>query len=88
MGDSQKPHLAKLALTPSLTQMIEQRTWENGQLRLELRRQWQKYRASMYVVAEARLVVENLQQAIANFQKLHAEVEGETGAVPTYSARS
>jgi hypothetical protein len=33
--------------TPSLSQIIEQRTWENGQLRQELAYQQRKHEASM-----------------------------------------
>jgi hypothetical protein len=66
---------AKKMPTPSLSQMIEQRTWENGQLRQELAYQQRKHGASMYLLQEAKLVVDSLQQALANFQRLNMQVE-------------
>jgi hypothetical protein len=66
---------AKKMPTPSLSQLIEQRTWENGQLRQELAYQQRKHSASMYLLEEVRLVVASLQQALDNFQRLNAEPE-------------
>ena len=66
---------AKKWPTPSLTQIIEQKTWENGQLRQELAYQQRKHGASMYLLGEVRLVVESLQHALHNFQKLNTESE-------------
>ena len=63
--------------TPSLSQIIEQRTWENGQLRQELAYQQRKHGASMYLLEEVKLVVTTLQQALVNFQKLSTEFEDE-----------
>ncbi|PSN58589.1 hypothetical protein BS50DRAFT_641642 [Corynespora cassiicola Philippines] len=70
---------AKRMPTPSLSQMIEQRTWENGQLRQELAYRQRKHGASLYLLEEVKLVVESLQQALVNFQKLNAQVEGDAG---------
>jgi hypothetical protein len=64
----------KLSSNSGLSQMIEQRTLENGQLRMELRRQVQRNQASMFVVAQTRRVMEDLQRTLANFQTLCAEV--------------
>jgi len=68
---------AKKMPTPSLSQIIEQRTWENGQLRQELAYQQRKHGASMYLLEEVKLVVTTLQQALVNFQKLSTEFEDE-----------
>ena len=62
----------------SLSQMIEQRIWENGQLRQELMYQQRKNGASMYFVEEVRLAIGSLQKALANFQKLNTEIENES----------
>lgn len=66
---------AKKMPTPNLSQIIEQKTWENGQLRQELAYQQRKHGASMYLLEEVRLVVETLQQTLLNFQKLNTEFE-------------
>ena len=60
---------------PRLSQMIEQRTWENGQLRNELAYHQRKHTASVYLLEEVRVVVESLHQALANFQRLNEETE-------------
>ena len=60
---------------PRLSQMIEQRTWENGQLRNELAHHQRKHAASVYLLEEVRVVVESLHQALANFQRLNEETE-------------
>jgi hypothetical protein len=67
---------AKKIPAPRLSQMIEQRTWENGQLRQELAYHQRKHAASMYLLEEVRVVAESLQQALANFQRLNEETEG------------
>jgi hypothetical protein len=66
---------AKKMPTPSLSQMIEQRTWENSQLKQELAYRQRKHGASMYLLEEVRLVVESLQQALLTFQKLNTDLE-------------
>jgi hypothetical protein len=68
---------AKKMPTPSLAQIIEQRTWENGQLRQELAYQQRKHGASMYLLEEVKLVIDSLQQALVNFQKLNMDFEDE-----------
>lgn len=60
---------------PRLSQMIEQRTWENGQLRNELAYHQRKHAASVYLLEEVRVVVESLHQALANFQRLNEDTE-------------
>ena len=60
---------------PRLSQVIEQRTWENGQLRNELAYHQRKHAASVYLLEEVRVVIESLQQALANFQRLNEETE-------------
>jgi hypothetical protein len=58
------PQAAKKLPATSLSQMIEQRTWENEQLRKELIYQPKKHGVSMYLLDEVRLVVESLQKAL------------------------
>jgi hypothetical protein len=60
---------------PRLSQTIEQRTWENGQLRNELAYHQRKHAASVYLLEEVRVVVESLHQALANFQRLNEDTE-------------
>jgi hypothetical protein len=60
---------------PRLSQMIEQRRWENGQLRNELAYHQRKHAASVYLLEEVRVVVESLHQALANFQRLNEDTE-------------
>lgn len=64
---------------PNFSQLIEQKTWENDQLRRELEQERERYRASyrarMYIAAEAGRVVESLQQALRNFEQLNKEIE-------------
>lgn len=68
---------AKKMATPSLIHIIEQKTWENGQLRQELAYQQRKHAACMYLVEEVKLIVETLQKAPMNFQLLSAGCEKE-----------
>jgi hypothetical protein len=70
---------AKHKPTPSLSEIIQQRTWENGQLRQELAYQRRKNDASIYLLGEVRCVVERLQQALLNFHNLNEEHDGEHG---------
>ena len=65
--------------TPDISIIQQQREWENAQLRQELQYQRRKHGASMYLLEEVRLVVESLQEALMNFQKLNSEFEGEVG---------
>ena len=77
---------AKNMPTPSLSKIIEQRTWENGQLRQELAYHQRKNAASVYLLEEVRHVVDFLQQAMVSFQKLSRECgEGEVGADDVFS---
>jgi len=56
--------------------IIEQQTkWENAQLWNELKYQRRKHGASMYLLEQVGLVVEELQEALVNFQKLSTELE-------------
>jgi hypothetical protein len=66
---------AKKMPAPSLTHLIEQKTWENEQLRQELAYQQRKNGPSMYLLEEVRLVVASLQQAISNVQAQNDELE-------------
>ena len=72
---SRKAELAKKMPTPDISIIQQQREWENAQLRQELQYQRRKHGASMYLLEEVRLVVDSLQQALVNFQKLNSEFE-------------
>jgi hypothetical protein len=74
----QRTATAKRMPAPDISIMMEQRTWENAQLRKELEYQRRKHGASMYLLEEVKLVVHSLQQALINFQKLNTELEDET----------
>jgi hypothetical protein len=69
------PQATKRLPASSLAQMVEQRTWENEQLRKELIYQRRKHGISMYLLDEVRLIVESLQKALENFQKCNTEIE-------------
>jgi len=71
------PQAANKLPANSLSQMIEQRTWENEQLRKELIYQQKKHGISMYLLDEVRIVVESLQKALENFQQCNTEIENE-----------
>jgi hypothetical protein len=74
--------------TPSLSKIIEQRTWENGQLRQELAHHQRKYGASLYLLEEVKRAVDSLQQALINFQRLNTELGDErTDYVPEIPAK-
>lgn len=70
---------ARKAPRPSLSQMIEQKTWENDQLRQELEHEQARYRAShrarMYIGSEVRQVLESLKQSLANFEDMQKSIE-------------
>jgi hypothetical protein len=62
---------------PNLSQMIEQRTWENDQLRKELKYLQRKHGLSVYLLEEVKLVVNSLEKAIRNFEQQGTEIEQE-----------
>lgn len=64
---------AKKMPTPSLSQMVEQLTWQNGQLRSEIDYHQKKHAASLYLLQKTRLIVKSLEQAIENFGSLDGE---------------
>jgi hypothetical protein len=77
MADRFKVTAEKLAL--NITQAIEQKTWENSQLRQELdyeRRKYQaSYRARAYIALEADRAVKSLEQALSNLRNLEEAME-------------
>ena len=73
---------AKKMPTPSLSQIVEQKTWENGRLRRELAFHQSKQAAALYLLEEVRLVEESLRQALANFERLDAEADADADAEP------
>lgn len=64
---------AKKMPTPSLSQMVEQLTWQNGQLRSEIDYHQRRHAASLYLLQKTRLIVKSLEQAIENFGDLDGE---------------
>jgi hypothetical protein len=64
---------------PDFSQLIEQKTWENDQLRQELEHERAKYltshRARTYIGTEAKRAVESLKQALVNFDELQKSIE-------------
>lgn len=65
---SENMQASKTAYTPSLSEIIDQRTRENGRLRQELDHKQSKLGASVDLLEELRMIVERLQQAIINYQ--------------------
>ena len=76
-GTMETPQVAKKISTPNISQIIEQRTWENEQLRKELIYQQRKNGVSMYLLEEVKLVVKSLRKALENFQQCNLEIENE-----------
>jgi hypothetical protein len=62
----ERPPLARTTPTPGLGQRIEQKTWENDQLRQKLELEQRKY---LYLLEEVKLVVESLQHALLNLHE-------------------
>jgi hypothetical protein len=61
-----------------LAKIVEQRTWENGQLRQELAREKRKSQAGKHLQEEVGRVTESLQQALINFQMFNTEFGDES----------
>jgi hypothetical protein len=66
---SENMQASKTAYTPSLSEIIDQRTRENGRLRQELANKQGKLGASVDLFQELRMIVEKLQQALINYQR-------------------
>jgi hypothetical protein len=73
-----KVETAKKMPAPDMSIIMQQKTWENAQLTKELKYQRRKNGASMYLLEEVKLVVDTLQQALVNFQKLNTEFEDDS----------
>jgi len=56
--------------------MVEQLTWQNGQLRSEIDYHQRKHAVSLYLLQKTKLIVKSLEQVIGNFRSL----DGELGA--------
>lgn len=69
---------AKKMPTPSLSQIVEQLTWQNGQLRSEIDYHQRRHAASLYLLQKIRLTVKSLEQAIENFGSLDGEQRAST----------
>ena len=65
---------AKRMPTPTLSQMVEQLTWQNGQLRSEIDYHQRRHAASLYLLQKTKLIVQSLEQAIENFGSLDSEL--------------
>ncbi|KAH8799650.1 hypothetical protein F5884DRAFT_810764 [Xylogone sp. PMI_703] len=63
--------------TPSLSEMIEQKTRENGRLRQELAYLQRKQGASVFLTEKVNLVIEELYQAVMEHQRLETTIEDE-----------
>jgi hypothetical protein len=70
---------AKKMPTPSLSQMIEQLTWQNGQLRSEIDYHQRLHGPSLYLLQRTKLIVKSLQQVIENFESLDSELRQGAG---------
>ena len=68
---------AKKMRAPDISIIEQQREWEHAQCEREIKYHRQKHGASMYLLEEVKLVMEVLQQALVNFQRLTAEFEDE-----------
>ena len=71
---------AKERPTPSFSQIIKQRTYENGRLRQELAYFEKKHTAAIYLQQDVQYVGEFLQETLANFQRLNAEADADASA--------
>ncbi|KAE8440513.1 hypothetical protein EG329_007410 [Mollisiaceae sp. DMI_Dod_QoI] len=77
---SESLQASKTAQTPSLPEMIEQRTRENGRLRQEHEHQQRKQGGELYLLEEVRLVIAKLQYALIEYHKLQSAVDHEFSA--------
>jgi hypothetical protein len=68
---------SRIAQTPSLFEMIEQRNKENDRLRHKLAYQRTKQGAELHLLEEVRLVIEKLQQALIEHHKLQNSIDHE-----------
>jgi hypothetical protein len=59
----------------NLLHMIDQKTWEHAELTRDLALLKRKHAATVYLCNEVEVVVKNLQQTLANFQDLTAELQ-------------
>jgi hypothetical protein len=65
----------RIAQTPSLFEMIEQRNKENDRLRHKLAYQRTKQGGELHLLEEVRLVIQNLQQALIEYHKLQSSID-------------
>ena len=67
---------------PSISQLIDEKTWENEQLLRELQYQQSKYRvtfqARTFITEEVKRTIESLQQTLSRFEKLQKHIEDES----------
>ena len=68
---------AKSQPTPSMSQIIEQRTRENGRLRAEVAYCQRKDEASRYLLVEIEKAFESLRKSLMNYHNLRTEIENE-----------
>jgi hypothetical protein len=70
-----KVETARKIPTSDLQIIADQMTVQNNQLRHELEYQKRRNGPGMYLLEEVRLVVNSLQEALINFEKLNAEFQ-------------
>jgi len=67
----------RIAQTPSLFEMIEQRNKENDRLRHKLAHQRTKQKEKLHLLEEVKLVIQKLQQALIKYHKLQNSIDYE-----------
>jgi hypothetical protein len=65
--------------TPSLSEMIEQKTRENGRLREELAHQQRKQGPNTYLLDKVTLAIEGLHEAVIEYHRFMNIIEEERG---------
>jgi len=79
---------AKRLPITSISETIEQKTRENGQLRQQLAYEIRRNKSSIFLLEEVKRAVDSLQQAIITFQKLNRNIEGGDEEPPQIPARA
>lgn len=75
---------SKNAPTLSLSEVLEQSTRKNAQLKEKLAKQQKKQGGELYLLEEVRLVIEKLQQALIEYHKLQGPTDQDGARLGTY----
>jgi hypothetical protein len=67
--------LSKNNLTPSLSEMIKQKTRENSWLREEPAHLWRKQRPNMFLLDKVTFVIKELEQVVIEYYRLDTIIE-------------